>query len=131
MAFFAPFLIGLPIWGLAEKRLRRGFLDDVWSERELEFVRAMLAQPLWRWGGLMVVAAAVFSLTFRTRTNAGSFVYILLLPLQTATRLRQMLTPSLGGKDGLIDWQNFKPIRSEHWGKPVNRFGDVAGSRQE
>ena len=71
----------------------------------------------------MVVAAAVFSLTFRTRTNAGSFVYILLLPLQTATRLRQMLTPSLGGKDGLIDWQNFKPIRSEHWGKPVNRFG--------
>jgi hypothetical protein len=108
---------------LAEKRLRQGFLDDVWSEEELASVRAMLAQPIWRWGGLMVVAAAVFSLTFHTRTNAGSFVYILLLPLQTATRLRQMLTPSLGSKDSLIDWQNFKPIRSEHWGRPVNGNG--------
>ena len=79
----------------------------------------------------MVVAAAVLSLTFRTRTNAGAFVYILLLPLQSATRLRQMLTPSLGRTGGLIDWQNFKPIQSEHWGKPVHGFEDIAGSRQE
>lgn len=49
-----------------EDRLRRGFLDDVWSEEELASMRAMLARSLWRWGGLMVVAAAVVALTFRT-----------------------------------------------------------------
>jgi hypothetical protein len=122
IAFFAPFAIGVTVSLLAERRLKRGLQDEIWSEAQLEPMLTLVAKPIWSWTGWLLFGAAAVSVIFSARTahTGGSLFYILLYPIQTAMRIRQLVTPKIQSTGGLKDWQNFKPIRSEHWGQPIH-----------
>ena len=125
IAFSGPLLVGLPISVWAERRFNEGVRDETWSEAELAPVLSLVVKPIWSWGSWMILVACVLSSVLWEHRDGGSFVYILLYPLQLATRMRQLLTPKPRPNGGLLDLQNFKPIRSEHWGEPALRTEDV------
>ena len=63
---------------------------------------------------LMYFAVAIWSLI--DRTHHASAATILLLPIMTFSRLYSILRPPT--KPGeRIDWNDAKPIHSEHWGE--------------
>jgi len=47
LVFLGPLALGLPIAFWGESRLKRGFADEIWSEAELQPVRALPGKPLW------------------------------------------------------------------------------------
>ena len=120
VAFFTPFVLGLSISFSAERRFKRAFLDDIWSEAELEPVKALISYPIWTQASLILMGIALFAVIFTSpRTHfSGVFFYILLIPSQTATRLRQLVSPTVKTTGVFMDWQNFKSIHSDHWGQP-------------
>lgn len=122
VAYFAPFTIGFSICWLAERRFKRDFLDNVWSEAELEPVKTLVANPIWTRIGVILAAIAVLSLIFSLRTDhPRTLFYVLLLPAQTVQRIRQLVTPRVKSTGGLIDFRSFKPIHSDHWGqRPIH-----------
>ena len=67
---------------------------------------------------LSVLILAVLLVITQKHLKGGSLIYMLSLPAQTASRLRQMLTPPASHGAGLMQWSNLQPIRSEHWGEP-------------
>lgn len=120
VAYFAPFVIGLAPSLWAEHRFKRGLKGEIWSEAELEPVRVLVAKPVWSWTSRLLIGAAVVAVIFSARTAGTGHVallYILLYPVQTAARIRQLMTPKVTSTGGLKDWQNFKPIHSDHWGE--------------
>jgi len=122
VAYFAPFTIGIAISLWAERRFRRGFQDEIWSEAQLEPVRTLLAKPFWNrttWLLWLLLGFAVVSIIYSASTShsGGALIYILLFPIQTAMRIRQLVTPKIESTGVLKNWQNFKPIHSEHWGE--------------
>jgi hypothetical protein len=120
IAYFAPFAIGLALSLWAEHRFKGGLKGEIWSEAELEPVRAMVAKPLWSWTSWLLIGAAVVAMilfAFTAGTGHMALLYLLFYPIQTAARLRQLLTPKIT-TGGLKDWQNFQPIHSDHWGEP-------------
>ena len=120
VAFFTPFTLGLAISFGAERRFKRGFLSDLWSEAELEPVKVLLAYPIWTSASLILMGIGLLAMiSTAPRTHfSGVLFYILLIPSQTAMRLRQLVTPRVNPTGGLIDWQNFKRIHSDQWGQP-------------
>ena len=121
LAFFTPFTLGLAISLGAERRFKRGFLTDLWSEAELEPFKALLAYPVWTSASLILMGIGLLAVIFSNpKTHfSGVFFYILLLPSQTAMRLRQLVTPRVKTTGVFMDWQSFKPIRSDHWGRKL------------
>jgi hypothetical protein len=94
IAFLGPLLIGLPISVWAESRFNGCVRDEIWSEAELAPVLSLVVKPIWSWGSWMILVACVLFLVLREHSGGGSFVYILLYPLQLAMRMRHLLTPS-------------------------------------
>jgi hypothetical protein len=122
-------VLGLPAIGLvfslrAENKLRVSLMDDQWTAAELDSARALISLRFWRPAGWVLLSAMVAALFYQLLhfppRHADShllFIYVLCLPGLTAVRIRQMLIPSPTSQNGLQDWQNFKPIQSEHWGQ--------------
>jgi hypothetical protein len=121
LVFFLPFAIGIAVSLSAERRFNRGFLNGIWSEAQLEPVRALLAKPVWSTTAAVLAVAIVVEVIYSAKTShlgGGAFIYLLLFPNQTATRIRQLITPKVQTTSGLIGWHNFKPIQSDQWGQP-------------
>jgi len=120
LAFLAPFALGLSVSLYSERQFKRGFQNDIWSDAELEPVKALVGNPIWTWASLILIAPCLLTVIFSQNTGhigAGGFICIVLLPTQTAQRIRQLITPRTKSTGGLMDWHNFKPIRSDHWGE--------------
>ncbi len=117
LVYATPFVSGLVLWLWAEKRFKRGFQADAWTEAQLAPVRSFLSSRLWAWSGLALIVVCATALLLRRSSYAGSVIYMLILPSQTAQRLRTLITPTSNKRSGLADWGNFQPIRSEHWGQ--------------
>jgi len=83
-------------------------------------VRTLVTKPGWAWMSTAFIAAIALNVIFNARTShAGAlYTYVLLFPVQIVTRIRQLVAPRPHSGGALIDWQNFKPIQSEHWGQP-------------
>jgi hypothetical protein len=124
-AFLAPFALGLSLSFWAERQFKRSFQNDIWSDAELEPVKALVTNPIWTWTSLALIVPGLLSMIFSghsAHTGGAVFIYTALLPTQTAQRIRQLITPKIKPTGGLIDWHNFKPIRSDHWGEqPIPR----------
>jgi hypothetical protein len=120
ISLLGPFVVGMTVSFLAERRFKRCVNNQTWSEAQLEPVRALIAKPIWSWTSGLLIGATALSLIFilrREHTGAGAYIYMLLLPTQTVTRIRQLVTPRVKSTGGLIDWRSFKPIHSDHWGQ--------------
>ena len=116
-----PFLSGLWLMFWAEKRLKKGFVDDVWNDAELAPVRSLLEKPIWMWSTVLLMVGCVLQMIlFSNAHGGGAFFYVLALPLQTVGRTKQLVAPPKVAAGGLKDWRSFKPIRSEHWGERRN-----------
>jgi hypothetical protein len=124
IAFLAPLALGLSVSLSAERKFKRGFQNDIWNDAELEPVKELVANPIWNWASLILIVPCFLSVILSknlAHTGAGGFICMALLPTQTAQRIRQLITPRRKPAGGLIDWHNFKPIRSDHWGdQPVH-----------
>lgn len=119
LAFLAPFALGLSVSLYAERQFRRGFQNDIWNDAELEPVKALVGNPIWTWASLILIAPCLLTVILSqntAHTGAGAFICIALLPTQTAQRIRQLLRPKEKSTGVFADWQNFKPLRSDHWG---------------
>jgi hypothetical protein len=120
-ALSAPLAIGITVSLLAVRRFKRGFYDNIWSEAELEPVKALVTNPIWTWASVILIAPPLLSIILNknlAHTGAGGFICLALLPTQTAQHIRQLLTPKEKSIGALADWQNSKPISSGHWGQP-------------
>jgi hypothetical protein len=118
-ALTAPLAIGVTVSLLAVRRFKRSFHDNIWSEAELEPVKALVTNPIWLWASAIFIAPCLLSIIFSentAHTGAGGFICLALLPAQTAQRIRQLLTPKEKTTSVFADWQSSKPIRSDHWG---------------
>jgi hypothetical protein len=116
---YASLPIGVAISLLAVRRFKRGFHANIWSEAELEPVKALVTNPIWLWASAIFIAPVLLSIIFTRdigHAGAGGFMCLGLFPAQTAQRIRQLLTPKEKSTAVFADWQNFKPIRSDHWG---------------
>ncbi|WP_158945129.1 hypothetical protein [Granulicella sp. S190] len=120
VAFFTPLALGLAISQVAERRFNRGFHDDLWSEAELEPVKALVANPIWRWASLILCCFGLLAMIFSNNPKthfSGILFYVFLVPTQTAMRIRQLVTSRVKTTGVFRDWKNVKPIRSDHWGQ--------------
>ncbi len=127
LAVAIPLLVGIPFAFWAQRRLRRGLLDDVWTEAELTRARRLFVKPIWRWANYTVFVAALLLLFFLAPRHSyqGAFFYLLFLPTHLMFEMRQMLAPRGEHAGGLGDWRDAKPLRSEHWGEPVPGSGQT------
>lgn len=115
--YLLPFAIGLGllIWG--EKRFKRGYRDDLWSEAELAEVRRVVEWRIWSLVAFGIVVLWIVALCFEHSLRSAGIWYVLMMPGQTAQRIKQLITPRVERSSGLADWRNFGPLRSEHWGE--------------
>jgi hypothetical protein len=119
-AFLAPFALGLSLSFWAERQFKRCFQNDIWSDTELEPVKALVSNPIWTWAALALIVPGLLSAIYSghsAHTGGGVLIYTALLPAQTVQRIRQLITPRIKSTSVFADWQNFKPIRSDHWGE--------------
>jgi hypothetical protein len=102
---------------VAEKRLRRGFKNDVWQESEVELLRRRLVHPAW---SILVALTLVTWFVHAVVASHGLLGFgTLMFPMQTISRLKMMVGSKQVARGGVLqDWRNFKPIQSEHWGEP-------------
>ncbi len=124
IVFLVPSAAGTALWTLAERRLKRRYRAGVWSEEELAPTRAMLSHPAMLWATISLFAVGLAVAVF-SRHHATLF-YITTVPMSALSSMRMALAPPKQSKGGLIDWKNFKPIRSDHWGEPVRHGSDSA-----
>ena len=115
VGFLVAFLCGAGISLMAERRLRNGVRDQVWTEEELEPLRRRFDHPAWT--VLAWVPSVMLFVVFFNRQHLASLCLMLILPLQTGHRLRQILEREVGSGSP-AEWRSFKPIQSEHWGEP-------------
>ena len=122
LAMVVPFVGGIAPMLWAERRLKRGLLDDAWLEDELTGARSMLDRPGWGRASVVLFLACLFVVVTKDGGHSAFFYfYLLMMPTQVVYRMRQMIAlPTVAGI-GMQDWQNFKPIRSEHWGDAPGR----------
>ncbi len=127
LVFLLPFAAGFAISFWAERRLKRNFMDGVWTEVELAPALTFLEHPLrnlmgWiLFGVSVIVVLAIGGHTSRVPefTFLSSLFWFSFLHTMTATRLRQLLAPRKSSN--LLNWQSFKPLQSEHWGEQPQR----------
>lgn len=117
---FAPLVSGILISSHAEKRLKQGAMNDVWSEAELAPVRGLLASPIWNWMIWIMSTTYVIGWIFIFRSGhfvGMGFLYLLVMPGQMVMRLKRIVALPVEKGGGLRDWRSFQPIQSEHWGE--------------
>lgn len=115
-----PFVLGLLVWFLAQRRLSRGYIEGLWSDPELSPVRAFLTNPLWPWTLAGVFLAALIALAFTK--HSGALIYVTTLPMHALAVMRRLLVPTAEHSPSvLLDSSNFKPLHSDHWGEPAQR----------
>lgn len=113
-----PFVGGIGPMMCAERRLKRGFLNEVWSEEELDRARALLALRLWTQASVLVFFGCLFVVVTKEHGhNAIAYFYLLLMPTQTVYRMSRTIARPVVNTGGMKDWRSFQPIRSEHWGE--------------
>ena len=115
LALLGIFFSGATLWLSAERLLKRGYASNVWDDAELTPVRTLVAQPYWLWVTISFFVIAGASVCFTS--HGSTFIYLAMLPSNAITSIRRLLTPPTERKGGRIDWKNFKPIHSEHWGQ--------------
>jgi hypothetical protein len=112
-----PFISGLTVSLMAERRLRRGIDNEECHERDLEPLREVLDHPGWT---VISVVALVALIGYGVTSNPSHglpLFWTLMIPAQMISRLRVMVKPKMIPGGGLQDWRNFKPVQSEHWGE--------------
>jgi hypothetical protein len=119
VTFFTPFLLGICVSQWAERRFKRGLYADLWSESELQPAKSLAANPAWRWTSLLLFLSVLTIVVVDSRIagNISVLFYAFLFPTQAASRIRQLLTPRVKTTGVFMDWNNSKPIQSEHWGE--------------
>src|SRR5271170_1801134 len=66
---FAPFVLGIAISLWAERRLKRGLHNEIWTEAQLEPVRALVAKPIWSWISILIIVAIALQVINSARTS--------------------------------------------------------------
>lgn len=116
-AFLLPFALGIAISIKAEMRFNSGFRNFQWTEAEMASTKSLVTQPYWAWSAFLLLFVAILSMVVDRHVRNGSMIYMLILPAQTATRLRQLIAPVTPPNSALVDLHNLQPIQSEHWGE--------------
>lgn len=112
-----PVSVGFIASFRAESRFNDGFRADLWSEAELVEVRRIVGRRIWFWLGVICVVLCLMSVIIGKHNAAGGFLYVAMMPMVSAQRLRQLLEPPRQPSLGLTGWRNLKRIWSEHWGE--------------
>ncbi len=116
--YLLPFAVSLGLLVWAERRFKQGYQDDLWSEAELAEVRRLAEWRYWSWISLTVSLVWTAVLCCKQSLHGGGLWYVLMMPSQTALRIRRLVAPPVERSSGLLDWgRNFGPLRSEHWGE--------------
>jgi hypothetical protein len=122
VVLFAPFVLGIIVSFWAERRLKRGLQNKNWTEAELEPVRALVVKPIWLKIVIVLIAAIALQVIYSARTSHAcglTLLYLFLVPLQTVTRIRQLVIPPKANPTGIFtDSLSSKTIHSDHWGQP-------------
>ena len=126
LALFAPVCVGGTIWFLADKRLKRGYADGLWSDAELAPARDLLAEEYWTWTSVALFVVAVPAVAFIP--HGGGLIYLVTCPASAASSLRRLLAPPIERTGDLIDWKNSKPLHSDHWGEAPRAYNDALPS---
>ncbi len=103
----------MALW--AEQQLGHGFRAEIWTEAELAPVHSFLDSPFWKWCRIAMVPILVVFMLFSWKN--GALAYFLVFPVLTAVRMQRLLNPSESVSGRLLDWQDSKPLQSEHWGQ--------------
>ena len=117
VVYLCPFALSLGVLIWAERRFKQGYRDDLWGEAELASVRRLSEWRAWASLSFGIAIVWLVALCFRHSLRGASIWYVLLMPSQTAQRIKQLIAPPVRRSSGLADWQNFGPLRSEHWGQ--------------
>jgi hypothetical protein len=118
LLLLAPLLIGCVISLRAEKRLRKGIKENVWTEMELTPLRQRLRSPVWGvLAGAPIMVFCVLILPKAHGLHYSGLLLTLIMPLQTIGRIYQIVKPAVSST-GLLEKRSLAPIYSEHWGQP-------------
>lgn len=117
MVYLTPFALGLTVMIWAERRFRRGYQNDLWTETELAQVRSLTERRIWAGVALGILLLWVLAIFWQHSLRGGGLWYALAMPSQTAQRIIRLITPKPAQSAGLIAWHNLQPIRSDHWGE--------------
>ena len=86
--------------------------------QRVDALRIQVDRPIWMWLGWMCLAAALAMMIFGPRHHSFGFtVFYFLLPFNTSSSLKMALRKSSPRERKWIDWSEFKPLESEHWGE--------------
>lgn len=109
--------------GWAEKKLKHGFMQKIWSNDELARVRTLFESPLWRVATFFGVVAMIAVMTWGEDRELLSFFLALMFPLFAAVRMRTLLVLTSSNNDKHL-WEESKPIQSDNWGEPVQPWNE-------
>jgi hypothetical protein len=117
---FALLILGMIMGLFAETALKDGIASEEWPEALVAGTRKFFTHSALAAAFLLLAvgAFAVFVLSSRHFSGAWIFIY----PLMTLSRIRGFFSrpPNSAGGPGTQDPP--KPLRSDHWGIPPQRF---------
>ena len=120
IAVLTPLVTGGFLTYSNEKTLRSGILNDRWSDAALTEARLWLNKPSVRTtvtGYLVGMIALMLGLTLshhRAFGSLGGFVYLMILPGITLSRLKQHVAAPSQPASRL--WSDSAQLHSSHWG---------------
>ena len=103
----------------SEKLLRAGLLNDRWPDSRVAEARIWLDRRVVRRGITCIVVigvASIFAVTLfnhRSFGSLGGFMYLMIMPLVTLSRLKQHVAAPSQPASRL--WSDSKPLYSAHW----------------
>jgi len=120
---FLPFIAGAIVWAQSLKRLRNGIKNDLWSEDDLASLRRCFDHAAWTVLSVVCVLVMLSQVVLSKHVILGPTYWVSFWTLQTFSQLRIALKRKTTGSVGLKNWQEWTPIRSEHWGEPPSYEG--------
>ena len=106
-------LVGLPLWVLAGKRLRRGIKEGRWRQQEVDSLRALAESRLSTVLTWALLLAFCISLLLPERLREVGWCFMVLS--QCLTTLRNAIRRKPSNADLQPTWSDLSPIHSEHW----------------
>lgn len=116
LLLFGLFVAGVIVYLKATTALKNGIRNQQWPEEQLQPLRSVFESPLIQvLVCALLVAYAILWLTHSHFRDLGLACFILMQVLsQLQIAVRRPRTPR---PNPLVDWRNFAPIHSDHWGQ--------------
>jgi hypothetical protein len=115
-ALFIAFVSLLLMSWKAETRFKNGVENGQWSEEELALLRNVLTSPWWTAFCVAILFGSVIAVIVTTHQYRG-MAWPFLIVGRSLSSLRLAVQPRRPKNPMGLNWTNFAPIRSEHWGE--------------